>query len=289
MARARTGLADDELATAVAAVADGKRPRVALPAQQFGGATTGTIVAIGDPAVDGDEFISVRVKLDGITDTVRFGPAELTVPTRASRTPAAVKKVMSSAAATSADAATSAAAAMPAGAAVPAGAAPPAGAAMPVGAAPQAVAATPTTTPPRKRPSPRPKSTPVTPAPLTSAAAAPTREAVSRAAGAPRAATSGNRKPAGRKPPSAVTFTVSSSGTAWTLTANRGGRALVRTTPVPAGVVTAVAELLAETALRDAVEDVNGSALREAEERAEQLRRELAAVESLLESHRRPG
>lgn len=255
MARARTGLADDELATAVAAVAAGKRPRVALPAQQFGGATTGTIVAIGDPAVDGDEFISVRVKLDGITDTVRFGPTELTVPTRASRTRAGVEPAPASAsspvASTSARAATA-----PAPASAPA-------------SAPTSVL--------RKRASPRPK--PASTPSVTPAAPAPAR----------RAATPAARKPAGRRSLPAVTFTVSSSGTSWTLAANRGGRALVRSTEVPAGIVIAVAELLAEPALRDAVDDVNGSALREAEERAEQLRRELAAVESLLESHRRPG
>lgn len=256
MARARTGLADDELATAVAAVAAGKRPRVALPAQQFGGATTGTIVAIGDPAVEGDDFISVRVKLDGIADTLRFGPAELTVPTRALRTRAAAQKMTPTAAATPTAARSVTA----------------------CSATPPTTPAAATSATPRKRASSRPKSDPVTPGPATTP-----REAV------PRATSPATRKPAGRRSLPTVTFTVSSSGTAWTLTANRGGRAVVRATPVPAGVVTAVAELLAELALRTAVDDVNGSALREAQERAEQLRRELAAVESLLESHHRPG
>lgn len=255
MARARTGLADDELATAVAAVAAGKRPRVALPAQQFGGATTGTIVAIGDPAVEGEEFISVRVKLDGIADTLRFGPAELTVPARALRTRAAAQKMTPTAATPMAARSVTASSATP----------------------PTTPAAA-TSATPRKRASSRPKSDPVTPGPATTP-----REAV------PRATSPATRKPAGRRSLPTVTFTVSSSGTAWTLTANRGGRAVVRATPVPAGVVTAVAELLAELALRTAVDDVNGSALREAQERAEQLRRELAAVESLLESHHRPG
>lgn len=82
---------------------------------------------------------------------------------------------------------------------------------------------------------------------------------------------------------------------------------MVKVRPVSAGIVSAVAELLSDgaglpdaavptdgavpsnAALLEAVADVNRVALAEAEERAELLRTELAAVESLLQSHRRPG
>jgi len=70
---------------------------------------------------------------------------------------------------------------------------------------------------------------------------------------------------------------------------------LVKVRPVPAGIVSAVAELLSDAAvpsdaaLLDAVADIVDVALAEAQQRAERLRKELAVVESLLQSHRRPG
>ncbi len=84
-------------------------------------------------------------------------------------------------------------------------------------------------------------------------------------------------------------MTISSSGQSWTFAATRGGRSLVKETPVPAGEVSAIVDLLSDAALRDAVTDVNDMALAQAEERAAELHKELAAVESLLQSHRRPA
>ena len=63
---------------------------------------------------------------------------------------------------------------------------------------------------------------------------------------------------------------------------------MVKNAVVPPGVVAAVAALLAQPLVEDAVAAVNDTARSEAEARAEQLRSELAAVEAVLHSHRRP-
>lgn len=218
MARARTGtgLTEDQISTLREALTNNRRPRIALPGNQFGDDAHGQVVAVGDPAADGDEFISVRVKLAGISDTLQFSPEELTLPDKASRSKTAA----------------------------------------------QAAA-------PRRR-QPR---------------AAPISTANSSMPGTPPAP----KAPGKRRPPASVTFTVSSSGHAWTLSATRGGRSLMKATTVSAGVIAATAALFADAALREAVADINEVALAEAEERAEALRTELAAVESIVQSHQRPG
>jgi len=63
---------------------------------------------------------------------------------------------------------------------------------------------------------------------------------------------------------------------------------VVKKTPVSPGVVAAVAALLNQTGVEDAVAVVNDTARGEAEARAEKLRAELAEVEAVLTSHRRP-
>jgi hypothetical protein len=69
----------------------------------------------------------------------------------------------------------------------------------------------------------------------------------------------------------------------------RSGRSLVRATPLAPGVVTAVADLLGDDGLQQAVAEINELSLSEAQERARQLRDELAQVESVLKAHQRPG
>jgi hypothetical protein len=63
---------------------------------------------------------------------------------------------------------------------------------------------------------------------------------------------------------------------------------VVKKTPVSPGIVAAVAALLNQPGLEDAVAAVNDTAREEAEARAEKLRAELAEVEAVLISHRRP-
>ncbi len=239
LARKPKGLTEEHVSTLREALTANRRPRVALQGNQFGEDARGQVVAVGDPAVDGDEFISVRVKLAGISDTLTFSPEELSLPGRGK----------------------------PAG---PAGTTAPRNRRTAVTAARKAAvgpAAEPRTAAP---PLPQSGSTdgiPIGPAPG---------PATRRAPGKGRAA-------------AAVTVTVSSSGHSWTLSATRGGRSLLRATPVPAGVVTAVSGLFGDAALCAAVADINQVALAEAEERAEILRKELAAIESILQSHRLLG
>ncbi len=82
---------------------------------------------------------------------------------------------------------------------------------------------------------------------------------------------------------------MSSSGTDWTVTANRGGKSVLKAAAIAPGVVAAAVELLGEPTVSAAVDEVNGAALSLAQQRADELRAELAAVESLLAAHRAPG
>jgi hypothetical protein len=110
---------------------------------------------------------------------------------------------------------------------------------------------------------------------------------------APRAAkaTAAPARPAGRRrsgPPPAVTITISSSGAAWSVSGTRGGRAVVKPTPLAPGVVTAIAKLLTQPGISEAVAEVNDTARAEAEERAAKLRAELNELEAVLATHRAP-
>jgi hypothetical protein len=128
------------------------------------------------------------------------------------------------------------------------------------------------------RPARRPRSeTTAKPGPDTTAKPEPAR-APAKAAASPRRAA----------PVPAVTVTIASAGSAWTVSAQRGARVVVKRAAVAPGVVAAVAALLDEPAVTDAVAAVNDTARGEAEARAERLRAELAEVEAVLSSHRRP-
>lgn len=251
MVRARTGLTDEQVVALREALADNRRPRVALQANQFGADARGQIVAVGDPAVDGAEFLSVRVKLGGVSDTLTFSPDELTLPTRAGRSAPAGGSTTTGRSTTS----RSNTAGRPAAAAA-------------------------TKSDPSAQPLPPllPSAPPLPPhgsdavLPVTNAVAARPRRAGSK-----------------RRAPAPVSITVSSSGEAWKVSANRSGRVLVKGSPVAAGVITAVVDLLADAGLQEAVAEINEVALSEAQERADALRKELAAVESLLQAHRRPA
>lgn len=76
--RRRNGLDEVQLATLRSQVADGKTPRVAVSGTHFPPGTMGQIVRIGDPGSDGNDFITVRVKVDRVVDELQFAPAELT-------------------------------------------------------------------------------------------------------------------------------------------------------------------------------------------------------------------
>lgn len=63
---------------------------------------------------------------------------------------------------------------------------------------------------------------------------------------------------------------------------------VLKKAPVSPGVVAAVAALLNQPDVEQAVAVVNDTAREEAEARAEKLRAELAEVEAVLISHHRP-
>jgi hypothetical protein len=82
---------------------------------------------------------------------------------------------------------------------------------------------------------------------------------------------------------------VASSGASWAVSASRGAKGIVKNVAVQPGVVTALAELLDQPALLDAVAEINETARSEAQARAEQLRAELDRLEAVLATHRSPA
>jgi hypothetical protein len=224
-----TGLDDAQVAHLRQAIADGRRPRVRVTGPQFpGGATTGTVVRVGDPVADGADFVMLRIKVGSVTDELGFSPSELTGVRRSrASVPPAEGGARTSTRKTSA---------------------------------------------PRVGTSRTPRAA-RTPAPTSPAT--PTRN---------KAGTTG-RRPASVP---AVTITIASAGSSWSVSANRGARAMVKKAPAAPGVVTAIAALLNLQEVEAAVAAVNGAALGEAEARAEKLRAELAEIEAVLDSHQPP-
>jgi hypothetical protein len=85
-----------------------------------------------------------------------------------------------------------------------------------------------------------------------------------------------------------VTVTITSSGAAWSVSASRGARTIAKNVPVTPGVVTAVADLLGQAGVSEAVAEINEAARQQAQQRAEQLRAELNDLEAVLATHRAP-
>lgn len=245
MAATGGGLSDEQIVQLRDDVAAGRSPRVQVTGSQFAAAAAGTVRRVGDPAVEGDDFVTVRVKINGVTDDLRFAPRELS---RGKRRPAK----------------------SPAKAAAPRD-------------------GRDTTPAPRKRQPRRPASrTPA--ADVRPAAPAPRAQAPSASrAQVPGAAATKPRKAARRPPSSApVSIVLSSVEASWTVSAQRGSRSVLKNVAVNPGVVSAIAALLDQPALDDAVAAVNDTARAEAETRAEELRAELAQIQAVLDSHRRP-
>jgi hypothetical protein len=89
-------------------------------------------------------------------------------------------------------------------------------------------------------------------------------------------------------PPPKVTLTISSNGATWSVTGTRGARQVSKNAPIAPGAVTAIAKLLNQPAIVDAVSEVNDTARAEAEQRASALRAELSQLEAVLATHRAP-
>jgi hypothetical protein len=246
--RRKPGLDADALAALVVRLAEGKRPRVQFSGPQFAEGTSGTVVRIGDPAVDGADFIRVRATINGQADELSFAPNELQLPGSATKRSAATAKRAKN---------------------------------TPAAAAPATSRA--------RQPRPDPTTPVDTVAPVeatssvvTTASAAP--EALQKTP-APQGRSSSRRKPAAAPK---ISVTITSAGAAWTVSGQRGARTLAKAVDLTPGVVTAIADLLGHPGISEAVAEVNDSALAEAEQRAEVLRAELAALDAVLAAHRAP-
>ena len=315
MARSTAGLTEQDIAELRGQLADGKRPRVLLSGPHFPVGAAGTVVRIGSPDTDGGDFLRVRVKVNGMTDELAFSPGELSLRRAGGRTAKAAGRTAKAARRTAGTGRPAKAAGRTAATAEPAGrttgtaeatgrpaeatgrttgrtakaasgtgkAAGPASVAGPAGG---------TEGGPDTAPEAQQAATPAT-APRAAGSATP------RAAGSATPRLAGSTVPAPREPAKAagrarkaagikVSFTVSSSGASWALTATRGNKNVVRTAQLSPGVVTAVAELLDHPGLSAAVSEINDAALAEARARAEQLRAELEQLEAVLATHRRP-
>ena len=88
--------------------------------------------------------------------------------------------------------------------------------------------------------------------------------------------------------PAKVTITITSEGADWRVSASAGARTVVKKAALRPGAVTAIAKLVGETTLTQAVSAVNDNARSQAQARASVLRAELDAVEALLEAHKPP-
>ncbi|MDQ1722510.1 MAG: hypothetical protein QOI26_2244 [Pseudonocardiales bacterium] len=229
-----TGLTEEDVARLRSQLGEGRRPRVALSGPQFEAGASGAVVRIGDPAVDGADFLTVRVKVNGVTDELAFAPAELNIGRAGARpaTPAGSVGTRSA----GAGSATAGAPVARSGASGTATATPDvAGSATPAG-------------------------NPATPA--------------------------GRRRKAPAAP--TVSVTISSTGASWSVSASRGARTITKNVAVAPGVVTAIADLLHQAGLSEAVAEINETARLQAQQRAEELRAELSDLEAVLATHRAP-
>lgn len=272
------GLSEVQLDRLRDQLAAGGKPRVRVSGAQFADQPAGTVLAVGRPEIDGDDFVTVRVKAGGVTDELRFSPRELAPvgrvpaasasdrPGRGGRRSHGPQTGQSQGQQESA--------------------------AIQIATAAQAQAVARKAAPTKKTARVQPAKAAENPMRRDAAAtkkASPASGAAGTslpAAGTKTAAT----VPSRRRGPSlpTVSVTLASAGATWSVSAQRGSRTVVKNTPIPPGVVSAVAELLGLPAVADAVAAVNDAALREAEARAAALRAELAALEAELNSHRRP-
>lgn len=260
------GLTSEDVAALRQQLADGRRPRVQLSGPQFPPGSAGTVSRIGDPETAGTDYITVRVKVNGVTDELAFAPVELSLRSRATRTAGSTRV------ATARSSTARSTGRRPAKTARPAAPSTPALAASTPALAASSAASQPV--PPQPAPSDQ------GPAPVGAMKAARTAKA------ARTVATASRRRKAGVVPK--VSFTVTSTGANWAVTASRGAKGIAKNLAVPPGVITAIAELLDQPALIEAVAEINDSALSEAQARAEQLRAELDQLEAVLAAHRSP-
>jgi hypothetical protein len=295
-------LTDDEVAGLRADGGAGKRRRVVLLVDSAGipAGKAGEVTRVGQPDVDGSDFIGVRIGGDDLffspTEValpgVRRGPAgEAKGSPRGRRLPADVAPEQPRQGGTTARRGQGAAR-------VPQEAA----------RAPQEAAAgarTPATGPAVKAPASKAPAVkaPATKAPASEPAAASSAATSARTAPARQSALKQSAlkqspaeqsalkqavtKPAGRagrKPPRlpAVAITIRSTDAGWTVEAQRGGKSVLKATAVRAGTVQEIADALDEDPVTAVVHEVLAARRAVAEAEAEELRQALARAEAIL-------
>jgi hypothetical protein len=241
----------------------GKRRKVFLLTDSAGlpAGGTGDVTRVGQPEVDGSDFIGVRIGGDDLF----FSPGELGLGAGRGKAKAAAKApatapvgptVSDAAAATAYAKATAERAAK----AAPSKTAPAKTAAKaPAKAARDAASA--------------PAGTAKAPAGTTAAASPPAAKKT-----APAKAARGRKSP--RLP--AIALTIRSTDAGWTVEAQRGGKAALKATPVRAGTVQEIVDALDETVVTTMVREVLDARRAVAESEAVELREALARAEAVL-------
>ncbi|MBM9467349.1 hypothetical protein [Nakamurella leprariae] len=277
-----------------AAVEAGKSVRVRLaPSAAFPADTVGRVRSVGDPAVDGPEFVAVEVTVNGSKDVLPFAPADLRPAVRGRAGAPAPDELPSARRGRSADPAATRSASRPS--------APTAGTAAPTPPRqPGPVPSTPATAPAAARPT-APPGPPSAPAPSaartgTSSGAAGSGAGGSAAAAGPDGPTGGTRTPARRAArsghrPTPVRITVATDpddATRWTVDATIGPRRVIRTEPAVPARVWELVTALGHPALSEAVAAVLDEHRRATQARAAALEAELQAVRAELDQLPRP-
>jgi hypothetical protein len=271
----------------------GKIVRVAIAnSAQFPEGAVGRVRSLGDPDVDGDEYIHVELSVNGMKDLLPFAPGDLTAPARASAVKAGstgTPKAVSNGAANGAAVATA-----PPGEPLIAPAVSVNGSATPTNGAVR-VNGGPSHGATNGAPSP---SAPSAPAPSNGATAprggpAPAVDRIFFGATPPQPATESTprpkaartAKPTTKRRGPAVAISIGTTDTDpphWRLEAKVGAKVVVRNGSVPPARVWELVGMLGDEALSRAVGTVLDEQRQAAQSRADALAAELAAVRAEL-------
>ncbi len=243
------------------ALGQGKLVRVGIaPSGQFPDGVTGRVRRIGDPAVDGDEFIFVEVPIGGAKDVLPFAPNDLIgTPARKPAAPAAPSSSVGSVRSVRSEPVTSR----------PAPTRPP--------------AARPGVGQPVTTPATAPAPTPATAPAATQSTPAPAEPAGVPSAGrpAPKASSAGRGK---RAPVSITISTAGDESASWRIEAKIGAKVAVRPTSIPPSRVWEIVQSLAEPKLTALVQTLLDDHRRSTQARADALAAELSVLQAELKS-----
>jgi hypothetical protein len=276
-----TPLANEQITDLRRDVESGKRRRVVLLTDSAGlpAGKAGEVTRVGTPDSDGSDFIGVRIG----GDELFFSPAELGLG--GGRKVAAPEKAPDQAPAKAQARRAPAQRAPQADASAPAKAAPVKTAAKAAESAPakQAAARTTESAPAKQAAAGTTESAPAKQAAARTTESAPVKQAAKKSPAPAKAPVKAAARP-GRKPPKtpSVAITIRSTDAGWSVEAHRGGKVVLKATPVRAGTVQEVADAVDEDAITAIVREVLDLRRSVAESEAEELREALARAEAVL-------